>query len=170
MDSLIHKLKCKIVRIKLKKQEKEKKLNDDFKYVKAQIKKHGAQKFQYASSYIRGDAEYILELVKDYPDVLEYADENIIDRYVSEDGFYIEEEPVDELSFVIKCLEINPLSYFSLEDKYIKQYEQAIKEEKIIKCKLHGKEFDHEVKISENDLILMQEMLTDEENVAKYSV
>ena len=69
-------------------------LRDSEQYIRKVIQKKGADKFQYASKYIRSDAEFILSMVKDYPEILEHCNSEIYDRYMK-DCFMVEEELLD---------------------------------------------------------------------------
>ena len=95
---------------------------DNLNYVKAVVKGQGPRSFQFASDWIRSDAQSLLEMVEINPEILNHAKDKIFDRYVKDKG--IVEEEVDYNLFALKCLDVDAscMAYFSedLQNKIIK--------------------------------------------------
>lgn len=83
---------------------------DDLRYVKAVVKAQGPRSFQFASDYIRSDAQSLIEMVGFNPEILSFAKGEIYDRYCV-DMAIIEDELVDEVVFALKCLGVDENSF-----------------------------------------------------------
>ena len=110
---------------------------DNLRYVKAVVKAQGPRSFQFASDFIRSDAESLLEMVTVNSEILHFAKNKIYDRYVKD--MVIEEKEVDKLIFAFKCLEkdTNSLLYF---DKCLqKTVVQTLKTKECVEGEFAGK-------------------------------
>lgn len=130
-------------------------LRDSEQYVRKVIQKKGSSKFKYASKYLRSDAEFILSLVQEYPEILEDCEETIYDRYIK-DCFMIEEEPVDMMVFVDLCYSKNDLSLLYFPDEIIDKYISWKKDGITIKSFYHGQIYMKELELTENDNLILQ--------------
>lgn len=109
---------------------------NNLKYVKAVIKNQGPRSFQFASDYIRSDAQSILELVKVNSEILRFTSEKIIDRFRV--GAHTSKREVDYIIFAFKCLEkdVNSLLYF--EKCLQKTVIQILKTENLVEGEFAG--------------------------------
>ncbi len=126
-------------------------LRDNEDYVRKVIKKKGAQKFEYASNYLRSDAGFILSLVEEYPDVLEFCKNDIYDRYVK-DCFLVEEELMDKLVFVDLCYQKNNDTVLYFSEDIAQQYLKMVQNGEVVRGIYQGKEYEHQLISKEDDL------------------
>ncbi len=143
MTSLIYKLQLKLVKMGLKSLgNANDKFRDSEQFVETCIDEYGIQEFKYASKRLRSDAEFILKYVKEYPYILEFCEEDIIDFYV-DDNFIVVEKPMDKLLFAIKCCDENIEAFRYLSETDAFKYYSAAKNGAEIVGKYHGREERH---------------------------
>ena len=109
---------------------------NNLRYVKAVVKNQGPRSFQFASDYIKSDAQSILEMVKVNSEILKFTSDKIIDRFCV--GQYISKREVDYIIFAFKCLEkdVNSLLYF--EKCLQKTVIQILKTENLVEGEFAG--------------------------------
>ena len=112
---------------------------DDEEFVEEAIKAKGIQEFQHAGSWLRSDAEYILKLVEKYPQVVQYCDKIVYDRYIK-DQVWIEEIELDKVFFAALCCEKNITSFKYLDEASARGYMELVKSKGKIVDSFHGKE------------------------------
>lgn len=125
-------------------------LRDNEQYVRKVIQKKGASKFKFASSYLKSDAEFILSLVENYPDILEDVEDEIVDRYLV-DCFMIEEEPVDMLVFMDMCYQKNDFALYFFSNDLVLKYLDMLEKGETVKGSYHGSKYEHKLSIEEKD-------------------
>ena len=126
-------------------------LRDSEQYIRKVSQKKGADKFQYASKYIRSDAEFILSMVKDYPEILEHCNSEIYDRYMK-DCFMVEEELLDMLIFADLCYQKNDYTLYYFPDDIVCKYLKMLENGETIKGFYNGKPYEHKLSVEEKDL------------------
>ena len=111
---------------------------DNLKYVKAVVKAQGPRSFQFASDYIRSDAESLIEMVGINPEIIRFSKKQIYDRYC-EDMSIVENEIVDELIFALKCLEIDENAFIYFNEKLQLKLANILKTKQSYEGKFAGK-------------------------------
>lgn len=109
----------------------------DENFVEACIQGRGVEEFQYASEWLRTDANFILKMIEKYPEIIEHCSEEIYDRYNDEKGLLIEKE-MDKFFFQVLCCKKNLKVYRFLDNESAKRYMEAVKEEKVVSGEYHG--------------------------------
>ncbi len=121
------------------------------KFVEACIQGNGAEEFEYASEWLRTDADFILRMIKDYPEVIRYIDDIVIDRYKNEIGILAEKE-MDKFFFLTLCCKKNLRVFRYLDDENATRYMNAVKREEIIKGEYRGEK--QEIALQYDDFIV----------------
>ena len=110
---------------------------NNLRYVKAVVKNQGPRSFQFASDYIKSDAQSILEMVKVNSGILKFTSDKIIDRFCV--GRYISKREVDYVIFAFKCLEVDIYSLLYFEDCLKKTVIEILKTQDFVEGEFAGK-------------------------------
>lgn len=156
MTRLIEKIINKLAKIGLVGIEgADEELRDNEQYIRKVIRKKGADKFKYASKYIRSDAEFILSMVEEYPEILEHCNSEIYDRYMK-DCFMVEEKQMDMIVFADLCYSKNEFSIAYLPYELVEKYISCKKDGVIIKSFYQGKPYEKKLEMTDTDDLLFQ--------------
>lgn len=115
-------------------------LRDSEEFVKSCINAKGVKEFKLASDRLKSDAEFILTIVKNHPEILQYCAKDIYDRYVDVSFIVVEDQLVDEMIFAIKCLNENIESFKYLPRSIAYKYYRASKNGETVVGNYHGKQ------------------------------
>ena len=126
-------------------------------FVRDVIQRKGAKQFKYAGEDLRSDAKFILSMVEEFPDILEYSAEEIYDVYlVEDDPFRIEMDLVDPMVFATMCYKKNELSFSFFNDVVAFELYEAIKEGKTIKGTFQGEPFEYKFTYDVSELAWLE--------------
>lgn len=126
-------------------------LRDSEEYIRKVIKKKGADKFKYASNYLKSDSEFILSLIEKCPEIIQYCRSEIFVRYMK-DCFMVEEEPVDILVFADLCYQKNDSILYYFPNDIVSKYLEMLENGETIKGVYKGETYEHKLSVQEKDL------------------
>ena len=113
------------------------KYNEDEEFVEACMNSRGVQEFQYASEWLKSDADFILKWVSKKPEILEYCADIVYDRYLDNLTVYQEKE-IKTFWFALMCCRAHTGAYKYIDDESAKMYYDAVKGGKTYKGEYHG--------------------------------
>lgn len=143
------------------------KLNGDFKLENATAEKrdnesfvikcvvnNGADELKYASARLKSDANFVLNLVRTYPECLAQCADVMFDRYVF-NGEKVE-EPVDRKLFATMCCDRNVEAFKSLKRNDAMQYLHDVEEGRVVKGVFQGKSVEIQLENDEDYIDLLK--------------
>lgn len=113
---------------------------DNLDYVKAVVYAQGARSFQFASDFVRSDANDLIEMVEIDPEILNYKSDIVYDRYI-DSIILVEDEVVDPIVFALKCVLKDNISLYYLDKDIQDKVISLIQSNKIYQSTFNGKPF-----------------------------
>lgn len=120
------------------------KFGDDEEFVEACIEGRGIEEFQYAGSWLKSDAKFILKMVRKHPKILQYCDDIIYDRYFGSDCLF-EEREVDPLLFAAMCCDENINAFKYISEDSSRQYLDCVQHSTSVKGEFQGEQINIEL-------------------------